>query len=63
MDKTGALAVALATGAWSLPQKIQEAPMLRLGFNRDSKEDESTLEKQSAPASHVPPAYSSPQQR
>jgi S-DNA-T family DNA segregation ATPase FtsK/SpoIIIE len=63
VDKTGALAVALATGAWSLPQKIQEAPMLRLGFNRDSKEDESTLEKQSAPASHVPPAYSSPQQR
>ncbi|MEH6711904.1 MAG: DNA translocase FtsK 4TM domain-containing protein [Paraglaciecola polaris] len=40
VDKTGAFASAFATGAWALPQKIQETPILRLGFRRDDKDED-----------------------
>tara|TARA_R110000744_G_scaffold130699_3_gene238438 strand:- start:6208 stop:8721 length:2514 start_codon:yes stop_codon:yes gene_type:complete len=61
VDKTGAMAVAFATGAWALPQKIQEAPMLRLGFNRDNKDEQASADdKLNTP---VPPAYTPAKQR
>lgn len=61
VDKTGALAVAFATGAWSLPQKIQEAPMLRLGFNRDSKDEQASTDDKLNTS--VPPPYTPDHQR
>lgn len=58
VDKTGALAIAFATGAWALPKKIQDAPILRLGFNRAEKADADTTAGDTNKADTQPPAYS-----